>query len=74
MVVVDSIDDFLLAFFQNAPNGATNQVSSWQWRYLKALTVAFQVDGLRVLQVGHFIKGRIDIVQAEELKVFGIRP
>ena len=73
VVVVDSVDDLLLAVLEYLPNCAADHVAAGQGSDLQTLAFAFQAHRLRVLELLHALEGRVDVVQREQVELFVAR-
>jgi len=47
VVVVDGVDDVLLAVFDDLPDGATDHVTGWDRGDAQAFALAFEQDSLK---------------------------
>ena len=74
MVIIDGVDDFLVAIFDNFPQRAADHVTGVNRRDLQALTLSVQRHGLRVFQLDDFIERGVHVVQREEIEFLGIVP
>jgi hypothetical protein len=72
MVIVDGVDDLFLAVFENFPNGTSDNVTPGKSGYLQTLAFALQMDRLGILDLKYLVKGIVNVVQIEKIKVFAL--
>ena len=70
VVIVHGVHDVLLPVLDDLPERAADHVARGQRRDRQPLALTLQTDGLAVLQLGHLLETRVNLVQGEQVELF----